>query len=627
MPTRRPSVTRPRSSEFASYVFIRNDLEKLGWDIRNPGRCPTGQVYTQQECLNNPDIAIGLQRQRPEYVVKVNEDTFWVIEAKGSIGEIETAIEEAVEYAKSINRPGQISAFLATGVAGNETEGYLVRTFTVSSDGSQNEVVYNTRQLTGFLSPSQARDLVDNQTHKLNDLVTDEAFLLAIAEEINNELHVASINKDLRATVMSAVLLAMVSDTLPDFNSEPNVLVNDINNRVEYVLIGHEKREFAQHIKLALPHENAAKERYKAAVVKVFFLLRKINVKAAMNSGLDLLGKFYEVFLKYGNGAKDIGIVLTPRHITEFSSRILSVNSTDLVLDPACGTGGFLVAAYDTVRKNEPDKLEMFKKNRIFGVELQANVAALAIVNMIFRGDGKNHIKNGDCFALNLNQNVRDDEVSAEYQSNASRTPPVTKVLMNPPFSLRSIDERESRFIEHALRQMRTGGLLLSIVPVSVVCSGGKDDLAWRRRLLENNSLLCVISLPDDLFYPQAAVETVIVVIKKGIRHENNTRTLFARITDDGFAKQKRKRLPHGRSGQLAVLEEKIKSFIQGNSIEEVGGVIQVKMIDIGDASGEWSPQEYLDSPELDISKLKTSLGVLYSEMVFQKIRRGIAQC
>jgi type I restriction enzyme M protein len=536
----------PRASEFASYVFIKNDLNNLGWNTRNPSRNPDGQLYTQQECLDHPDIAEGLGRQKPEYVIKVKEDVFWVVEAKNTLDKIDIAFQEAVDYAKDINQSTTVSAFIVTGVAGNDDDGYLVKTGTISKSGIVELVEFNNKEITGFLSPDQAIYLADNHTNILNELVTDEIVLLNIAEKINEELHKASINKDLRATVMSSVLLAMVSDTLPNFNASPDVFIKDINNRAEDVLINHAKREFAEYIELRLPQEDAAKSKYKASVVKVFFLLRKINIKAAMDSSHDLLGKFYEVFLKYGNGAKDIGIVLTPRHITEFASRIVDINSNDLVFDPACGTGGFLVAAYDMVRRNEPDNVEMFKKHKIFGIEQQANVASLAIVNMIFRGDGKNNIINGDCLAINLNRKIRNGELSAEYLEETGDRKPVTKVLMNPPFALKRDDEQEYTFIEHALRQMTDGGLLLSVIPISVMYSGAKD-LAWRKRMLETNTVLSVISFPNDLFYPQASVEPVIVIIKKGHKHTANTNTLFVRITDDGFVKLKKRRLPHGR--------------------------------------------------------------------------------
>lgn len=613
----------PRASEFASYVFIKNDLDNLGWNTRNPNRKPEGQLYTQQECLDNPEIASGLGRQKPEYVIKVKEDAFWVVEAKNTLEKIDIAFKEAVDYAADINTSDTVRASIVTGVAGNDDDGYLVQTGFVSADGTVDIVEYNNKPITGFLSPDQANYLVDNDTHVLHELVTDEIVLLNIAEQINEELHKASINKDLRATVMSSVLLSMVSDTLPNFNASPDIFIKDINNRAEDVLINHAKREFAEYIELRLPQEDAAKSKYKASVVKVFFLLRKINIKAAMDGSHDLLGKFYEVFLKYGNGAKDIGIVLTPRHITEFSSYIVDINSNDLVYDPACGTGGFLVAAYDRVRANEPDAVEMFKKHKIFGVEQQANVASLAIVNMIFRGDGKNNIVNGDCLAVNLNRKVRNGELSADYQEEEGDRKAVTKVLMNPPFALKRDDEQEFTFIEHALRQMSEGGLLLSVLPISVMYSGAKD-LAWRKRLIQDNSVVSVISFPNDLFYPQASVEPVIVVIRKGVRHANETETLFVRITDDGFTKLKKRRLPHGNQSQLDLLQDDIKSFIEGGPVNEIPGLMQAKSFDVDDDHLELIPQQYLDNAGLNVGELKKSMGVIYSELVFQKIRRGL---
>ena len=196
---------------------------------------------------------------------------------------------------------------------------------------------------------------------------------------------------------------------------------------------------------------------------------------------------------------------------------------------------------------------------------------------------------------------------------------------MNPPFALKRDDEQEFTFIEHALEQMTDGGLLLSVTPISVMYSGSKD-LAWRKRLLEFNTVLSVISFPNDLFYPQASVEPVIVIIKKGVKHTEGTRTLFVRITDDGFTKLKKRRLPHGGPSQLNLLENDIKSFLSGGPVNEIPGLIQIKYIDPSDGHLEIIPQQFLDNSELDIRKLQDSMGSIYSELVFQQIRRGMAQ-
>ncbi|GAB5409362.1 MAG: hypothetical protein BalsKO_17270 [Balneolaceae bacterium] len=614
----------PRNSEFNSYTFIKNDLSDLGWNTRNPSRDPNGQVYTQQECLDHSEIGPNLGRQRPEYVVKIREEGFWVIEAKGEHNQLDQAFQEAKDYAIDINNSELIHACIISGVAGNDIDGYLIKTAYINKDGNEHIVTYNDNAITGLLSPEQAKYLFDNNTFRLNELVTDEHILLSIAEKVNEELHAASINKDKRASVMSSILLSMISDTLPNLSASPTVFIRDINNRAEDVLIEHSKREFAEQIELHLPHEEAAQAKFKQALVKVYFLLRKINVKAAMNGGQDLLGKFYEVFLKYGNGAKDIGIVLTPRHITKMACEIIDVTVEDLVYDPACGTGGFLVAAYDKVRNEAPEDLNHFKKHKIFGVEQQANVASLAIVNMIFRGDGKNNIINENCFAVNINRKIRNGDLSGEYIEEEPERPPISKTLMNPPFALKKDDEKEYKFIDHALKQMTRGGLLFAVLPISVMYSAG-GNLTWRKRLLENNSLLSVISLSNELFYPQASVEPVLIVIKKGVSQEENQKIAWVKINNDGFRKHKRKRLPTGDDIELIESTRMLKEFIiDQNENPEVIGSFQYKSISSEDTGLELIPANYLDNVPVNDQMVTNEMKRVFAEITFQSIKKEL---
>ncbi|HBX53087.1 MAG: hypothetical protein A2275_02560 [Bacteroidetes bacterium RIFOXYA12_FULL_35_11] len=613
-----------RNSEFSSYTFIKNDLVQLEWNTKNPNRDPNGQVYTQQECLDHPEIGIQLGKQRPEFVVKIKENKFWVIEAKGKHKELDKAFDEAIDYAIQINKSDSINAFIVSGVAGNDIDGYLIKSAIVNRKGVPILITYNDNSITGLLSPEQAKYLVDNSTHRLNELITDEKLLLSIAEDINEELHKASINKDKRATVMSSILLAMISDTLPNFDASPSVFIQDINNRAEDVLIEHSKREFAEQIELTLPKEDGAKAKFKQALIKVFFSLRKINVKAAMNGGQDLLGKFYEVFLKYGNGAKDIGIVLTPRHITKFACSIIDVNENDLVYDPACGTGGFLVAAYDKVRNENPQNLTHFKKHKIFGVEQQANVATLAIVNMIFRGDGKNNIINNDCFAINLNRKIRNGDLSAEYIKTKADRPPITKVLMNPPFALPKEVEKEYKFIDHALSQMAINGLLFAILPISNMYASG-NYFDWRKKMLEKNTLLSVASFTNELFYPQASVEPVIIVIKKGVPHSPKSKISWIKITNDGYKKLKKKRLPTGDTTEIDNVERTLKNFIlNGTMSKEIKGILQFKAILNSDINLELIPSNYLDNPVISPDQITKGMKKVFSEITFQGIKKAL---
>ena len=385
-------MSKKRISEYTSYIYIKQELGKIGWNTKNPARNIDGEVYTQQECLDHSEIHKFLGRQKPEYVVKINEDNFYIIEAKATLDEIDKAFNEAIGYANDLNKSKIIKAPIISGVAGNDEDGYIVRSAFL--ENSNFEIInYHGKEITSLVSKELAGLVISENKARISKLEIDEAQLLRIAESINEILHSGSINKDERASVMSAIILSMIDDTKPNYKAEPIVFVKDINNRAENVLLENSKKEFFKHIEIKLPSNKDAQKKYKKSLVLTMFELFKINIKAAMNSGTDVLGKFYEVFLKYGNGAKDIGIVLTPRHITEFAVRILGVTHKDVVYDPTCGTGGFLVAAFDHVRNiSTDDQLEDFRKHKIFGIEQQPKVACLAIVNMIFRGDGKNNI-------------------------------------------------------------------------------------------------------------------------------------------------------------------------------------------------------------------------------------------
>ncbi|CUB11619.1 Restriction enzyme BgcI subunit alpha [Bacillus cereus] len=586
-------------SEYTSYIYIKNELGALGWNTKNPNRNTDGQIYTQQECLLNPEIKEQLNNLKPEYVVKINEDKFYVIEAKAMINDIDKAFNEAKEYAELINRSSLIKAPIISGVAGNDDDGYIVKSAFLEN-GVYKTINYHDKEITSLVSPKIAQELLYNESATIKELEINEVHLLKIAEEINEILHLGSINKDERASVMATLLLALIDETKPNYNATATVFVKDINNRAEEILIQHNKRDFFKHIQIKLPSTKEAQSKYKKALVATIFKLEKINIKAAMHSGTDILGKFYEVFLKYGNGAKDIGIVLTPRHITAFACEVLNITHQDIVYDPTCGTGGFLVSAFDYVRKNSSiAQINEFKKHRIFGVEQQPRIAALAIVNMIFRGDGSNNIIDNSCLSISLKTQILNSSKSADYvgKGENKQDKPVTKVLMNPPFALKDKDEKEFKFIEHALDQMEDGGLLFAIIPSSVLTKSGNSK-KWRKDiLLENHTVLSVITLPDKLFYP-VGVHTCAIIIKKGIKHPKDKNVLWLKCDNDGYKVKKGKRLTDiNIENDFENAKNSLKSFILGGVNELVNTPEKQKCqpIDFLDPLLELVPEAYLD--------------------------------
>jgi len=338
-----------------------------------------------------------------------------------------------------------------------------------------------------------------------------------------------------------------------------------------------------------------------------------------MNSGNDVLGKFYEVFLKYGNGAKEIGIVLTPRHISKFAVEVLDIKHNDFILDPTCGTGGFLVSAFDFVKQSSTDEqINKFKEFNIFGIESDDDVVALALVNMIFRGDGRNNIREGDCFQKNITKNVKGDIITGEYIKQTKKQkiePIITKVLMNPPFALKKSDEKEHHFINYALSQTEVGAILFSVFPYSgMVKTGGY--LKWRKELLKKNTLLSVITFPEDLFYP-VGVHTVGFFIKKGIPHPNNQNVFWIRALNDGYLKKKGKRLENNRAkNDFPQIKSILQAFLNNQQmpIENIPEFQIAEPIDFTDASLELVPEAYLDQKILSQEQIETEMEKMMRE-------------
>ena len=612
-----------RNSEVHAYIFIKKHLTDIGWNTKNPIRTKDGQLYTQGECLEDTRIQEMLLQTKPENIIKLSETSYYVIEAKASRTQIEQALSEAeYDYAKVINKSKHIKSPIISGVAGNEDEGYLVKS-KILINGKYKSIISNGKELTSLVSPTISQYLIANNTHEIKELPIDEKFFLETAEKINVILHNGAIPATERGKVMSSLILSLVDDTQPNLNSSPTVLIKEINARVNAVLQREGKPEFYDYVKIALPTTLENHIKFKTALVKTIQELNNLNIRSAMNSGADVLGSFYEVFLQYGNWAKEIGIVLTPRHVTAFAAEIIDIKAKDIVFDPTCGTAGFLVAAFDYVKKNSTKaEVNNFKLNNIFGVEQETSVVALAIVNMIFRGDGKNNIKEANCFHHNISLVRKDNINTGEYVSTEiDFIPCINKVLMNPPFALKTKDDKEYKFVNHALRQMQRGGLLLAILPTAEMLQKGQYK-QWRVDMLSENTLLGVITLPSDVFYgANAGTNTVAIIIKRGIPHDKkNQKVLWLRAIKDGFVKRKGKRLkPDATLVERDMLNEykqRLKAFFknQDTKIKNVPAECKVCPIDFKDEQLELVPEYYLDEETPNHFKIKDGIEELVRE-------------
>ncbi len=249
----------------------------------------------------------------------------------------------------------------------------------------------------------------------------------------------------------------------------------------------------------------------------------------------DIIGKFYEEFLRYA-GITNVkkGIILTPNHITTLFTDLIDIKTNDVIFDPACGTGAFLIAGMnklvDEIEKSDlsdkKERIKNIKTKQLIGFEKSSTMYSLAVSNMLFRGDGKSQIFNEDFF-LNEANNI--------LKKIANKP---TIGFVNPPYGGKdnksNPTKKEIQFLEKMLDNCSRYGVI--IAPLSTFF---KDDID-RSRILSKHTLKYVINTPSELFQPNASTHTAMAVFETNKPH-NNSKVVFYDLKDDGFILSKNK--------------------------------------------------------------------------------------
>lgn len=255
-------------------------------------------------------------------------------------------------------------------------------------------------------------------------------------------------------------------------------------------------------------------------------------------SNYDIIGKFYEEFLRYAGVANvKKGIVLTPRHITSLFVDLVDIRVNDVVLDAACGTGAFLIAAMNKLidvinsseMHNKKQTIRNLKNRQLIGFEKNPTMYSLAISNMLFRGDGKSQIFYCDYFSK---------QADTEIEELKSKGIFPTIGFINPPYGGKDNKDnptkKEIQFLTRMLDHVSRFGVI--IAPLSTYFKEEKV----RNTILAKHTLKYVINMPKDLFMPNAATNTAIAVFETNKPHSNQE-VVFYDLKDDGFVLSKSK--------------------------------------------------------------------------------------
>ena len=245
-----------------------------------------------------------------------------------------------------------------------------------------------------------------------------------------------------------------------------------------------------------------------------------IEISESVNSdnwnGEDVMGIFFNEFNRYKKKSES-GQVFTPEHITSFMYHLININHNDRVLDATCGSGAFLVKAMANMIKevggNNTKEAEDIKQNKLFGIEFDREIFALACANMLIHKDGKTNLEHLDS---------REAQACKWIQSKN-----ITKVLMNPPY------ERK-----YGCKDIVTN--VLTNVPIGTKCAFILPDKKLEKdkmqKLLKKHTLEMIIKLPENLF--DAGITTSIFVFETGVP-QNNKKIFACYIEDDGLERVK----------------------------------------------------------------------------------------
>ncbi|BDG33575.1 type I restriction-modification system subunit M [Parageobacillus thermoglucosidasius] len=232
----------------------------------------------------------------------------------------------------------------------------------------------------------------------------------------------------------------------------------------------------------------------------------------------DLQGDLYEYLLSKIATAGTNGQFRTPRHIINMMVELVKPTPEDIIVDPAAGSAGFLVAAGEYLRKHRSDLFlvqslkEHFNNHMFYGFDMDRTMLRIGAMNMMLHGIENPNIEYRD----SLSEQNKDKD---KY----------TLVLANPPFKgsldyeavssdllkITKTKKTELLFLALFLRILKTGGRCACIVPDGVLFGSSKAHKDIRKEIVENHKLEAIISMPSGVFKPYAGVSTAVMIFTK----------------------------------------------------------------------------------------------------------------
>lgn len=250
------------------------------------------------------------------------------------------------------------------------------------------------------------------------------------------------------------------------------------------------------------------------------------------------LGDAFEYLLSVLGSQGDAGQFRTPRHIIDFIVEIVAPQKGDVVLDPACGTAGFLISAYKHIlrantdakghTKLTPDDRGGLAKN-IKGYDISPDMVRLSLVNLYLHGFTDPHIYEYDT----LTSEERWNDFADVILANPPFMSPKGGIKPHKRFSLQA-KRSEVLFVDYIAEHLTPTGRAGIIVPEGIIFQS-QDAYKILRKTLVDSALIAVISLPAGCFNPYSGVKTSILILDKSLARQSDA-IAFYKIENDGFS-------------------------------------------------------------------------------------------
>ncbi len=252
------------------------------------------------------------------------------------------------------------------------------------------------------------------------------------------------------------------------------------------------------------------------------------------------LGDAFEYLLSVLGSQGDAGQFRTPRHIIDFMVAVLDPQKTDTILDPACGTAGFLISAWKHILKANTspdskipgDRLTPDERARlasgIKGYDISPDMVRLSLVNLYLHGFADPHVVEYDT----LTQDDKWNELADVILANPPFMSPKGGIKPHKRFSVQAT-RSEVLFVDYMAEHLTATGRAAIVVPEGIIFQSGTAYKALRKMLVES-CLVAVVSLPAGVFNPYSGVKTSILILDKRA-HKQTDRVLFVKVQNDGF--------------------------------------------------------------------------------------------